>query len=355
MRISFHSRPDCLQNRFFKDEDGATAVVVAVCIVVLMGVAALVVDAGALYSERRQIQTAADAAALAGVQDLPGNPAAAVATADSYATLNAPEAIQHGFQVRSTYGANDTLEAEIEFPDYGLFFARFLGRDSAPVGARAVAVISSPVAFGQGVMPFGVMAKEPSATAAFGYAFNELVTLKQPAGEGESGNFQFLALTDPPGGHYGASDITNALSNGGVPNPVYINTLYNTKPGINGKLVSKALNEWIAGDTCSFGEVVEVQEDDTVKIVDPDCHRVIVCPVIVNPGPPVEYNWYNLQGTSQPIMVIGFSYFYIEGVGTTGNDCWVSGRFIRPVGPDDDVWDWGPVDPYGALSFRLVE
>jgi Flp pilus assembly protein TadG len=46
-------------------ERGATAVVVALLLVPLLGFAAIAVDIGAVYAERARLQTAADAAALA--------------------------------------------------------------------------------------------------------------------------------------------------------------------------------------------------------------------------------------------------------------------------------------------------
>lgn len=342
--------------KFVRDDEGATAMVVAVMILVLLGVGALTVDAGALYAERRQMQTGADAAALAGVQELPGDPGAAVSQATSYADTNASFASGQTFTVSSTYAANDTITALLNDPARQLFLAKFIGHDTASVSAKATAIVASPSAYSHGVMPFGIMSKEPSGTTSFGYAFNELVRLKQPSQQGEAGNFQFLALTDPPGGHTGNADIRYALSNGGVPNAVYLWELYNTRTGINGNTVSNGLNEWIAGhEACTFDGVTDLNPDGTVNIVDPDCHRVIVCPIIVDPGPPVAYNWIELNGQSRPIQVIGFSYFYIESIGTTGNDCYVDGRFIRPVGPDEDVLEWGPIDPTGLIAYRLID
>lgn len=54
--------------RRMSDDDGAVAVLVALLSVVLFGLGALVVDVGALYSERRQLQNGADAGALAVAQ-----------------------------------------------------------------------------------------------------------------------------------------------------------------------------------------------------------------------------------------------------------------------------------------------
>lgn len=72
------------------EEDGAVAVIVALMLVVLMGIGAFVLDVGNLYWERRQLQNAADAGALAAAQDLAsGQPeGTALQTARQYANAN---------------------------------------------------------------------------------------------------------------------------------------------------------------------------------------------------------------------------------------------------------------------------
>ena len=55
---------------FWRDEDGVVAVVVALCMVMLMGFTSLAVDYGTLASNRQRLQNAADAAALAGASRL---------------------------------------------------------------------------------------------------------------------------------------------------------------------------------------------------------------------------------------------------------------------------------------------
>lgn len=54
-----------LSRRRDYDEDGVTIVIMAASLTVLLAVAALVIDIGALLNERRQLQNGADAAALA--------------------------------------------------------------------------------------------------------------------------------------------------------------------------------------------------------------------------------------------------------------------------------------------------
>ena len=75
--------------RRLNDDEGATAVLVAIVLVVLIGIAAMVVDVGALWSERRQLQNGADAGSLAIAQMCAGGSCSGYATeAQSYADDN---------------------------------------------------------------------------------------------------------------------------------------------------------------------------------------------------------------------------------------------------------------------------
>lgn len=332
-------------------DEGATAVIVAVMLIVLLGFMAIVVDAGAMYVERRQMQTAADAAALAGVVELPSSPTAALAAGGEYARLNTLDADDLAFEVRSTYASNDTMVATVRQSAMELYFAHFLGTDDAPVGATATAIISSPSAYGHGVMPMGMMASD--ATQSWGYSFAQSVTLKQASQTGESGNFQFVDLVGEQLDHSGgAPDITTPLRTGGVNEPVAVGEEYYTESGINGRNFSRALETWIGGDTCSFESVTRDNGDGTVEILDDECHRIVVCPIIVN-AEDGSSNWPG--GQSNAIRILGFAYFYITDVGTSGNQGWVTGQFIRPVNPDDAVVEWGPLDPLGAISYHLID
>ena len=71
--------------RLARREDGAVLVVVALTMAVLLGFSALVIDMGALYLEKSRLQSALDAAALAGAQELPDTAGAASAARKYYA------------------------------------------------------------------------------------------------------------------------------------------------------------------------------------------------------------------------------------------------------------------------------
>lgn len=338
-----------------RSDEGAIAVIIAICMSVIIALAAVAVDAGPAFVERARLQTAADAAVLAGVSALPASPGAATALAEEYIEKNAPEAVGSvTISIGSTYAANDTIHADTGVSAVEPIFGRILGYDSFAPSARATAIVSSPDTYGSGVLPFGIMAKtgEASATAPFGYVFNELITIKQS--DGESGNFHLVSLTLPPGGHSGASTVRNQIEGTGDSVPVSIGDIISTRPGINGKNLTDAMKARIGSDTHSFAQVARLNDGGNVDLLIPDCPRVIVCPLIIDPGPPIEYNWFELKGASRPVEVIGFVYMYVESVGLNGKLCTITGRFIRPLNPDEYITDWGPVDPWGAIVSRLT-
>ena len=72
--------------RIASDDRGAVAVMTAIMLVALLGIAALAVDAGALYAEKRELQNVADSSALAIAEDCVHRPAScSQANADSKA------------------------------------------------------------------------------------------------------------------------------------------------------------------------------------------------------------------------------------------------------------------------------
>jgi hypothetical protein len=66
------------------DQDGQVAIVVALTLTVMLAFGALVVDVGLNWAARTQLQSAADAAALAGAAALPGQPDEALAKVRQY-------------------------------------------------------------------------------------------------------------------------------------------------------------------------------------------------------------------------------------------------------------------------------
>src|SRR2546428_14012094 len=82
-----------------RNERGQVVVLTVIALTVLLGMSALVLDVGAWFHSKRQLQATADASALAGAQMLPDTPGTAISTALDYANKNGgaggPPAVGH--------------------------------------------------------------------------------------------------------------------------------------------------------------------------------------------------------------------------------------------------------------------
>jgi Flp pilus assembly protein TadG len=122
--------------QFFTKETGQAMVIVAVSFVVLMGVTAFSVDLGMAASTKAKLQAAADAAALAGAQDLPVS-ATAIQTAKDYAVTNGVDLTD--VQIVTPY-AGEAKKIEVTISqNFDYIFAKVLGFDSRQIVVRAVA------------------------------------------------------------------------------------------------------------------------------------------------------------------------------------------------------------------------
>jgi Flp pilus assembly protein TadG len=129
--------------RWARREDGQAFALSVVMLVALLGMAALAIDVSSWYQTQRHDQAIVDAAALAGAQQLPNDPADAISTAVSYASKNGVTLAPSEVKVVSVEDTNDTIKVAIKRPS-GAFFSRVFGIDSVQVGAKAAARASSP-------------------------------------------------------------------------------------------------------------------------------------------------------------------------------------------------------------------
>ena len=174
-----------LDDRAVPIEDrGATAILVAISMVVLLGIAAIAIDLGAGFNERRQDQTASDLAAVAGALSF-GNKSAMVSQALVVARANLETSYTDTewqamwqsctdpgrsaaflpMSEPSSWGAG-TLDCislspsflRVRVPDQetDTTFARLLGVDSLTTDAYAVVTVFPPD--GAGALPFAVVA-----------------------------------------------------------------------------------------------------------------------------------------------------------------------------------------------------
>lgn len=136
------------------DERGAVAVIVAVSLTALLGMGALVLDVGALFLERRELQNGADSAAFAIAEScalgLPAcaSDAAVKSAADGYANQNAVDGhsnVDHANlnrPHREIEVKTSTKNAEGNKVRFG--FASIFGVDGRTVTAEATATWGAP-------------------------------------------------------------------------------------------------------------------------------------------------------------------------------------------------------------------
>ena len=127
--------------RLNSPERGATAIVVALLLVVLFGFVAIAVDLGAAWSTKKQLQNGADASALAIAQACAeGACGATGSTASSFAALNRTGANGSVVSLDVAHGRVTTRAAITQ--DY--WFAPVLGINSGDIGAEATAGWGAP-------------------------------------------------------------------------------------------------------------------------------------------------------------------------------------------------------------------
>lgn len=119
-----------------RGQRGQAAVLTVMFMVVLLGMAAAVLDVGHWYRDDRRLQATMDASALAAAQALPDDPGEATSLASTYADKN--EGGLDNVQISTSVIPNDTVAVKGSRPSQG-FFTRLFGIDSVTVNATAKA------------------------------------------------------------------------------------------------------------------------------------------------------------------------------------------------------------------------
>jgi len=296
---------------YMQNEKGAVIVLVAVLLVVLLGFAALAVDVGYLYSHRANLSKAVDAAALAGVQDLPDDATAAYTVSESYANNNGVPLDELTIQVSN----NDTVMVTAQ-RNVDLFFARVLGINDAPVGATATAKIKTKSG-GTRIVPWGI---QPEGEFKYG----EEVVLKISPNNDDPNNTNNKQIS----GWYWAlgidgsgADIYKESITNGCQTEVNVGDTVNSEQGNMVGPTQQGVMERI--DACTHKTVEEC--------IAAHCSRLVTVPI-------VEVSEKNV------ITIKGFAKFYL--LLSSGDT--VTGKFVKYVeagNTSDDAPNYGLYSP----------
>jgi hypothetical protein len=298
---------------FLKNEEGAVLVLAAAGMVAFMGLVAIVSDVGLLLLNRARLVNGVDAAALAGVSQLPAAEKA-VSEANLYARANGIEPAALEVTVAPD-GRSLTVAAR---RTVSLFLARVLGYREADVAARAVAGLEAMTGY-KGVVPLGVEWED--------FQYGVQYQLKNGGGGGTRGNYGALAL-----GGKGANKYGQNLKYG-YNSWLRVGDKVETEPGNMSGKTSEGVNFRVQAchhiPPCTY---------DNYAL---DCPRVVVLPVVEG----------ILNGRST-VEVVGFAAFFLEGVGGSGNDNYVTGRFLELVLEGEGSPDQ---TSYGLQAGKLLE
>jgi hypothetical protein len=157
-----------------RDESGAVLVFTAVALILMLAIAAFVIDLGIAYGHRRTMQSAVDAAALGGAQNLAGsNPSSATTTATGLGDQNLSgttidwngctgDTLPSGFQIADashncvSYNSTfDQIRVRIPKQSVASLFGGVIGIKSLSTSTVATAGLSA-VGSGGGLLPFAM-------------------------------------------------------------------------------------------------------------------------------------------------------------------------------------------------------
>jgi Flp pilus assembly protein TadG len=215
-----------------RDESGQAIVFVAAILVALVGMAALVIDVGGWYHADRKLQTAADAAALAGAQHLPTDQGTATTVALDYAQRN-----YSGIPSPTvTFPSAGEIDVRATATAPG-FFARVISSafSSVQVRAHARAAVSVPLTM-KNVAPIAVRDTAACAVTDPG-CYGQTVTVNFNESQVSTSTIGLInvqcysdSATGCDGGQTGGSELKDEIENG-WPQPLPANKWYGVKTG----------------------------------------------------------------------------------------------------------------------------
>ena len=296
-----------------RSEAGQAAVLSVVFMAALLGAVALVLDVGSWFRAQRATQSAADAAVLAGAQELPESTAIAGALATQYLTANGGGDRAITFATRRL--ANDTIRVGVTRQAPGVF-SKIFGIDSVEVHAHAAARAGT-LDSARYAAPIAVDKRHPLLNCTPRPCFNVTTTLDlEDTGPGA---FRLLNLDGSKGGTGGQIDYDWIVNGYDGYMPL---GWYGSDPGaaFNDKKFREAMGVRV-GDELLF-PVYDVVQDN---------------------GANFEYR------------VIGWVGFLVSGFTAKGNKATVDGQFVRVIWEGILTESGSGSEDFGVRAVELVE
>lgn len=271
------------------NEGGIINVLVALSIIVILGFVGLVIDIGFILLERGELVNAADAAVLAGAQELPSNPTKAIEMAIQYGVMNG--ASEDGITIFVTEN-NSKIKVKID-SDVKFIFVRVLGIDKTNVVASSTAIIGPVTEVYDSIRPLIIEQQS--------LVYGQRVTLKENAGDGMSGNYGGVSL-----GGTGSKVFENNIKYG-----------YRQNLKIGDVIYTETGN--MAGATYDGIKYIMDMDSYTFSNYDRDSLRIWTIPIVDS---------LDVSG-NKPVAIIGFASFFVEDAYKQSGQTEITGRFIK--------------------------
>jgi len=296
-----------------KGERGQTVVLTVVMLAALLGLGAMVLDVGAWFRTKRQVQATADAAALAGAQALHVNAGQAQALAVQYGTSNGGGVLAADVTFESQWTPGDTIVVHAHKTNTS-YFSKIFGVGDQNIGASAKARSEAP-SQARYVAPIGVDRAHSMLSGGGCPCFNQPTTLD-------------LRKVGP-----GAFRLLNI-------------------DGSRGGTSDKILADWMSHGYGSYMGLGWFFSDPGAKFNGSDMQNALATVRGHDVLFPV-YDRVQRQGSNFQYRVVGWAAFRLTGYSGQGNSGTLTGYFTSITW--DGIQAQPPSEDFGAHTIQLVE
>lgn len=297
-------------------ERGSVVVLVTLALTALLGFCAIVTDVGLMYAKKAHLQNSVDAAALAGVQELPNDLNQSEQKARDYASENGVSAVTVTFEANN---AIIIVQATQPVPTY---FARIWGITQEQISASAKAVMIPPTEL-SGAVPLSVQEQD--------FVYGQKYVLKSGGGSGTSSWYLDDSKSNAvkksgeesgTPGWYGALELSGTGANtyetdlaNGYAGTLRVGQIVDVKHGNMSGPTADGINTRLSRDT-------SVPRNTFVNY-NRNAPEIIYIPIV---------RIISESGNSiQKVQIVGFAAFFLEGVAGNGSDSIVTGWFIQKL------------------------
>ena len=265
-------------------ERGQTLIIVALAMVVLVGSLALAIDGGNAYAQRRRMQNAADAAALAGAKALALGENPEPVAAEYAVNRNGADSVEV-----TVDGQAVTVVARKSFPS---FFASVVGWPTLEAAAYATASYAPVGAMTGGVFPIAAYLED--------FEYGESYDIFAGGGPGNFGWLGWAGCAEEPILCESPTDPANSEN--------YVNP-----DDPDDHVLS--IGDWVEGST---------------GVIDAQCVRDQLDALHETPITVVVWDEATQQGANLDYRIAGFAVFVLEDHGLPAENR-ISGRFVEWV------------------------